>query len=335
MAAFEINSAACGNVELYLAKCGCRSDVFRTFKGVIVVMGEFALDPNHETLDLLGQLKQQQYEVASNRIYYIPFESIASVAGGDLRTTARADGFPTSIAENVPQIGATISSSLKTIYTHKQLRKLNTKYISFYAVTDSNLILGETDSRGLLLPTSGLLWKYLYMPIAEGGAGETADLMLYYENVEALGNDIAFAELPKEIRLDKELQQLMEIKLEIVEVIPPAETTSPAEIHVRLITPCNGENVSSIIEDSIQTGEGGAGQLILKNRATGEDVTGVISYNEANDYVVVQSSPDFSGAAVLSIADPLVLIAENVGSIDDGTYAGEPVNVTIPAGTTA
>ena len=315
---FQINSKSCGDIQLFLAKRGCRADVFRTFKGVLIVGSNFELDAaSNKTL--LDQILEAQYAEPNRRVYFVPFQNIVSVAGGDLRTTARPDGFPTSIEENVPVIGAALTTDFKTIYMHKQLRKLNNRFVKFYAVTENNLILGETNSTGTILkPVDGLLWRYLYLPQAEGGGGEAADLTMYYESANSLGDDIAFAALPEDVRLDRDMQQLAELKI----VIAGQESGA---LKLKLILAVTGEDVTAELGAAIGAMNAG---IIVTSAATGADITGLTTYAAATATIDI-SGIAATGLATVSLAQPQALIDGGVGSVEDGSYAADPIKVML------
>lgn len=312
---FEINTKNCGSYALYLSNKGCLEDSFRTIQGLIVCGANASLDPTSEKT-LLQQIKEMQYLSPSKRGYYLSFQDLVSVSGGDLRLAQRADGFPLSIEENVPVLGATLPIDLRSIYYHKQLRKLNRRNIKFYAVTDTKLVLGETDSTGKLLPVSGLLHKYLMLPSTTGGNNEAADITLYYASAQSLGDDIAFAALADNVNLAKELQQIAELVM-----VADVATAGKAKLTFKLAR--GGEDVTEQLGAAIAAGG------VIKAYATGstEETAIVLSY--ATGVVTATFAAAFTGTLVLG--DPETLIAEEVGSIDEGTYAAEPISVVVTA----
>lgn len=312
---FIINVKGCESYDAWLASAGCSEDTFRTMSGIIVTGGSASLDPN-SSKTLLQQIIEMQYAPAPKRGYYIPFEEITAVSGGDVRTTARTDGFPTSIEENVPVIDAALATNYKSIYIHKQLRKFNRANIKFYAITDSGLVLGETDSTGLLKPTNGIVHKGLMLPAASSGNGTTADIKLYYENTEALGDDIAFAALPKGTNLGKYLQQIAEIKM-------VADTATALKAKLKFYLARSNEDITKLVGAAIAAGG------VIKAYAVGATTETAITLAYAAGEVTATFTGAFTGSLVLD--EPEDLLAANVGTLATGTYAAEPISVTVTA----
>lgn len=312
---FVINTRACGAYDAYLAKKGCSEDTFRTFVALLPVGANTALDPN-SAKTLLQQLQEGQYDDKDKRILFIPYKEISSVSGGDARITAGTDGFPLAVEENVPVIGATIPTSYKGIYTHKQLRKLHKKNIKFYVLTDTNLILGETDSTGLLKPVSGLMLKALLLPVAAGGNGEATDITLYYEDPQSLGNNIAFAALPDNVILANYMQQIAEVNL-------TADTATALKAKIKISLAKSNEDITEEYGAAIAAGGS------IKAYAAGATTPTVISLAYAAGEITATFTGAFTGTLVLD--EPKDLITAGVGSVDLGTIAGEPISVTVAA----
>lgn len=312
---FILNTKACGAYGAYLSLKGCSEDTFRTFTALIPVGSNASLDPASPKT-LLQQLKEMQFADKDERALFIPYKELSSVTGGDARITAGTDGFPLSIEENVPIIGATLPVSYKGIYTHKQLRKLHKKNIKFYVLTDSNLILGETDSTGLLKPVSGVMVKALMLPIAASGNKEATDITLYYEDPQALGNNLAFAALPEDVILSKHMQQIAEVNM-------IADTTTALTAKIKINLAKSEEDITGEYGAAIATGG------VIKAYAAGTSTPTVVALSYAAGVITVTFTAAFTGTLVLS--EPKDLITANVGSVDTGTIAAEPISITIAA----
>jgi hypothetical protein len=300
----------------------CLADVWRYFTDIVIsqTAQKFSSASVVDATAFQTALRNSQIEEVAQRTFLMPI--LGEVTDNTEDPTKVTNGYGRIVGYSEKNHTLMVELDNEGVYQLKQDRKWNfTERVNVYFKTDSNLLLGNTNSSREFMGIEASI--HIYQPkVGNVSAPESKHMMeITLLDTNALSDNLDYIALDSDFKIRQELKGVNNLAL-------TASDTVALGFSVKVLS----EKDSNInVGDVYKTELADVDAWTFKNKSTGVTVAPATatwdSVNEVFDLT-------FADAATLvgGLVSPKNLAVLGVGSAVDGGFESDKVEVTITAG---